>query len=117
MANSVTPKILKPGTRELVVSLDANGNVVLGDLSKYDSITLHATGTFGGGTLALEAGNDETNFAALPTAVSLTAAGIKSVAADGLGYKSYRLALSGATSPSITVTLVAVARAFASSVI
>lgn len=70
------------------------------------AMSLHAQGAdFGSGTAAIQASNDGTNFAALPTAVSLTANGIKSVALADLGYSWYRIDLSGATNPTVTISV------------
>ncbi len=57
---------------------------------------------YGSGTLAINGSNDGTNFVALPTAVSLGADGVKSVALADLGFKWYQLALTGSTNPAFT---------------
>ena len=70
------------------------------------AMSLHAQGAdFGSGTAAVQGSNDGTNFAALPTAVSLTANGIKSIALADLGYSWYRIDLSGATNPTVSITV------------
>lgn len=66
------------------------------------AISLGSDGNDGGGTLSLQGGVDGTNFYALPTAVSLTAAGIASAARNDLGYPYYNLHLAGSTNPTLT---------------
>lgn len=93
------------GQRTLVVTFDADGSFKF-QAPRLVSLSVQATGTFGAGTLSLQGGNDGTNFAALGTAISFTAAGAKGVAQADLGFKWYNLNLAGSTSPSITVTVV-----------
>ena len=59
------------------------------------AMSMQAVGTFDSGTIALQCSNDGTTYAALPTAVSHTVAGIKSVAAIDLGFRYYKLLVSG----------------------
>ena len=67
------------------------------------AMTLQGDGNDNGGTLSLQGSNDNSNFFALPTAVSLTAAGIASVAQADLGYEFYRVNLSNITGTSVAV--------------
>ncbi len=57
--------------------------------------SLQAVGTFDSGTVALQCSNDGVTYAALPTAVSHTAAGAKSVAPADLGFKYYKVVVTG----------------------
>ena len=65
------------------------------------AMAIGGDGNDGAGTLTLQASVDGTNFYALPTSVSLTAAGIASVARNDLGYPYYRLTLTGSTTPTL----------------
>jgi hypothetical protein len=90
---------------------DSNGTSgALDNLALASSIALQATGTFGGGTIALTGSNDGTNFYALPTAVTRTTPGLAAAAANGLGFRYYRLELTGATGPALTVSVVGTKR-------
>lgn len=66
------------------------------------AMSLQGDGTFGSGTLSLQGSNDGATFAELPTAVSLTVNGIKSVAVADLGYAYYRIHFAGSTNPTVT---------------
>lgn len=59
------------------------------------AMSLQAVGTFDSGTLALQASNDGVTYAALTTAVALTSAGMKGVATADMGYKFYKMVVSG----------------------
>ena len=68
------------------------------------AMSFHAQGSsFGAGTASLQGSNDGTNFFALPTAATTTANAIKSVSQADLGYKWYRIELTGATDPTLTI--------------
>ena len=70
--------------------------------AKLRAMSLDGKGTFGSGTLSLQGGNNGTDFYALPTAVSMTADGIASVALADLGYRFYRIHFTGSTNPTLT---------------
>jgi hypothetical protein len=71
--------------------------------AKLRAMSLHGQGSsFGAGTLSLQGSNDGDNFFALPTAVSITANGVASVALADLGYRFYRIHLTGSTNPTLT---------------
>jgi hypothetical protein len=97
----------------IVATVSGENNSVLEIPMKeqISAMSLQAVGTFGGSAqIDLKAGNDGTDAkrAALPTAASLTAEGIKSVAVADLGYRYYYLELSSAhASTDLTLTLVA----------
>ena len=84
------------------VTATADFNYTINSPGRILALSLHGQGTFGGGTLSLRGSNDGTNFFALPTAVSMTASGIASVAPADLGYRFYDIQLTGSTTPSIT---------------
>lgn len=67
------------------------------------AMTIQTIGDDGGGTTNLLCGNDGTNFVALPTAKSMTAAGVLSVVQADLGFKWYRIELTGSTNPTLTI--------------
>lgn len=112
MAFSTTKKCSNglPGVKTVTITLaDTSGNSDSENLHDCDTITLQVEGTFAAGSVAIQASNDGATFYALPTAVSIAAAGIKAVSADSLGFKFYRLALSGGGgTTSLTCTLVGV---------
>lgn len=58
---------------------------------------------FGGGTVELLGSNDGTNFVSLPTAKTINADGIKSVAIIDCGFLNYRVALTGSTNPTLSI--------------
>src|SRR5689334_21372188 len=64
-------------------------------------LTVYAFGTFGGGTVKLQASPDGTNWIDVPS-VSFTAAGMINV---DLGAYQVRAVLSGATAPSVSLVL------------
>jgi hypothetical protein len=112
MAFSTTKKCVQsiPGVKTVTVTLlDTAGNSDAENLHDCDTITLQVEGTFASAAVAVQVSNDGATFYALPTAVSISAAGLKSVPADGLGFKFYRLAMTGGGgTTSLTCTLVGV---------
>lgn len=88
---------------------DTSGNSAAESFPGAESITIQCTGTFGaGGSVTIHASNDGTNFVILPTAVTFTAAGIKSIALADLAFKFYRAALTaGDATTNLTLTAVA----------
>jgi len=68
-------------------------------------MSIHAQGSsFGAGTVELKGSNDGTNFFSLPTAKTLAANGIASVAVIDV-FLYYQIVLSGSTSPSLTISV------------
>jgi VCBS repeat-containing protein len=59
------------------------------------AVSVQFLGTFDSATISVQGSNDGTTFAALPTAVANTAAGIKSLAVADLAYKYYRFFTTG----------------------
>lgn len=75
------------------------------------ALSLQTVGNHDSGTVSLQASNDGVTYAALPTAVATTAAGIKSVAAADLAYRYYKISTTGGgASHSVVVHLVALVR-------
>lgn len=58
---------------------------------------------FGGGTVELKGSNDGVTFYSLPTSVTLSADGIKSVTIPNSGLLFYQIALTGSTSPTLSI--------------
>ena len=73
-----------------------NGNVDFEAVRPLLSISAQLRGTIGAGAVALQGSNDNSTFVALPTAVSFTAVGVKSVAVADLGFLYYRVAVTAA---------------------
>ena len=69
-----------------------NGNVDFEAVRPLLSLVAQLRGTYVAGTVALQGSLDNSTFVALPTAVSFTGAGIKSVAVADLGFLYYRAA-------------------------
>lgn len=55
------------------------------------SLSFQLAGTYSAGTVKMQASNDGTNYADTPTAASLGATGLKSVALLDCGFRYYRL--------------------------
>jgi hypothetical protein len=72
-----------------------NGNVDLDISEPLSSMSIQVEGR-SAATIDLQGSNNNVDFYALPTAVQLTADGIKSVAAVDLSYRYYRVAVTGA---------------------
>lgn len=100
-------------TRIITVSQSGanNGNVNFEIVKPLVSLTAQLGGTYAAGTVALQGSNDGSTFAALPTAVSFTGLGIKSVAVADLGYRHYRAAYSSMDAGN-TLDLTIVAKHF-----
>lgn len=103
---------LNRGTRTRVITYTQSGandgNVDMELHRPLAALSAQVVGTFTAGTIAIQGSNDNSNFVALPTAVSFSAVGIKSVAQADLGYRYYRAAFSSMNSAnSLTLTLVA----------
>lgn len=90
------------GTTVITIVMDTNGAVNIEDGHNNDHITIQATGAFGGGTVSILASNDGVNYAALPTPVTINAAGLYS--GGNIGFRHYQASLAGAAGASITLT-------------
>lgn len=117
MAFSTTIKNSNTIPGQIVVTvtlLDTAGSSDATQLGDCDSITIQVEGTFASGAVAVQVSNDGLTYYAVPTAVSISAAGLKSVPADGLGFRHYKFVLSGGDgTASLTCTIVGTKRHFA----
>lgn len=95
-------KVLHRGVTQITLTATANFSYVFQAPHGLSGMSLQSDGNDGGGTLVIQGSNDGVTFAALPTAVSLTAAGIASIAVADLGYCYYQVDLSGSTGPTLT---------------
>lgn len=92
----------------IATTVDATGATADFTVERPTAMSVQAQSTnFNTKTLSLQASNDGVNYAALPTAVALTASGIKSVAVADLGYLFYRINIDGAPLATMTVTVIA----------
>lgn len=108
IALSATTRLGQKVRRLRYVQSGANdGNVDFEAVRSLLSLTAQLRGTLGAGTVALQGSNDNSNFVALPTAVSFSAVGIKSVAVADLGFLYYRVAVASSNgSNDITLDVV-----------
>lgn len=74
----------------------SDGNVDFEATRPLLAMSTQLRGTIAAGTVAIQGSNDNSTFVALPTAVSHSATGIKSVAVADLGYLYYRVAVASA---------------------
>lgn len=86
---------------QVKVNFTADGDYQFQPEHPMRALSLQGDGNDGGGTVSLQGSNDGTNFFALPTAVSLTAAGVATVAQADLGYLWYGVHLTGSTTPTL----------------
>ena len=95
-----------PGVLEVTATTDATVDNFVHNFQApngLQAMSLQTKGSdYGSGTVAINGSNDGVNFVALPTAIALTADGVKSIALADLGYKHYQIALTGATNPVLT---------------
>lgn len=99
---------LQYGVFQVIITLDSLNQSQVFAMPRVTAMSLQVSGTFNASTtLDLQGSNDGTTYAALPTAVSLSAAGIKSVAVEDLGYRFYRaIILAEAPGSTLTVTVI-----------
>lgn len=103
MSFSTTLKLVNtiPGqTVATCVLSDTAGNGDAIDFGACDNITLQIVAAGTAATVTVQCSNDGSNFVALPTAVS-AASGAKSIPFDGLGFRKYRLVLSGGAADTV----------------
>lgn len=109
MAFSTTKVTSTPvmAIRQTVWTLaDTAGSSASEQFGDCSAITVQMTGTWSSATVAMQCSNDDTTWAALPTALSMSANGLNSVAANSLGFRYYRATMSGGgAGSSITVGL------------
>ena len=115
MAAPATTSDVFRGSRCRVITIGQsganNGNLDYEMSKPLISLTMQLTGTYVAGTVAIQGSNDGTNFVALPTAQSLSALGVKSVAVADLGFKHYRFAFTSMDAGN-TLVLYVVAKHF-----
>ena len=91
--------------KKLDVDFTAENDEVIFHGSNLTAMTIQSVGTHGAATIDIRGSNDGVTFAALPTAVSLAAAGIKSVAVADLAYRFYKvIELAAAATLSVYIT-------------
>lgn len=83
-------------------NLNANENTIAIGMENIQQATIACTGTFGGGTATVQISVDGTNF--VTSGLTLTAAGKVDLT---IPCKAMRVALTGATSPSLVVAMAA----------
>ena len=97
-------RIQRGVVREIITLDDLNDSQVL-QIPRVIAMSIQVSGTFNPTTtLNLQGSNDGVSYAALPTAISFTAAGMKSVALADLGFRFYRVIILVA-SPFATLTV------------
>ena len=95
------------GVLSLVATFTAQNDATVFEMPRVMAMSLQGSGTFGAATLDIQASNDGVTYAALPTAVSLSAAGIRSVAVADLGFRYYRvIVLAAAPTGTLTATVI-----------
>ena len=98
------------GARIITGTLGADGTLVVGeDFETAVAVSIQLTGTFNSSVQTVQVSNDGSTYAALPTTVSFSAAGYKTVALADLGFRF--LQFSGASaggSSNIAFTVVAI---------
>jgi hypothetical protein len=107
MAATIQTNRLQKGLIKHVITLGANNDAQAFQLPRVYSAGLDIRSSdFGGGTVAIQAAPNGTDYLALPTAVSTTSTAIKSIAVADLGFVNYRAIITGATAPAtVTITI------------
>ena len=114
MANAVNTLTLdnlasRPGVRKITGTVGTDGNfVVAGGLSSYDHISIQTTGSaFDSLIVTAEISNNGVDYVALPTALAFSAAGIKFIPANELGFEYLRFVMTNdGTSSSVPFVVV-----------
>ena len=91
MAATKSEQAVNKGKYLLTATFTAQNDAVTFQPRRPSSMSIQATGAFTAATIDIQASNDGTTYAALPTAVSLSALGHKSVALADLGFRYYRV--------------------------
>lgn len=94
---------MAPDCEQVTITFTADGDSQFQVNKAIRAMTFQGDGNDGAGTVSLQGSNDGTNFYALPTAISLTAAGVASVVQADLGYLYYNVHLTGSTGPTLRV--------------
>lgn len=106
MATTAEFSRLQDGVMQLKATFTAQNDAVVFQMSRVTAMSIQSVGTHGSATIDIQASNDGVTYAALPTAVSLTTAGHKSVALADLGFRFYRV-IELAASATLTAYVVA----------
>lgn len=95
-------------TGTIPTTVDTTGATLDFQLPRIRSASFQAVSSnFNGKTVSLQGAPDGTNYAELPTAASLTATGVKSVALADTAYYNYRINCTGTPTVAVVVTLIA----------
>ena len=109
MANFASKVWVSGGNAIETIKVTATANATLNFQPGHPikSMTLMALGgggnNFGGGTVELKCSNDGVTFFSLPTAKTLAADGVASVALIDQGFMFYQISLTNSTSPTLTI--------------
>ena len=79
------------GVHLIVVAFTAENDALVFKAPRATGMSIQSVGTHGTATINIQGSNDGVTYVALPTAVSLTTAGIKSAAVADLSYLFYRV--------------------------
>lgn len=104
MAATATISTLGPGKTVYTVTLTAQNDVYVFGTRRPSQITMQGEG-ISASDLTMQASNNGSDWYALPTATSLAADGLKSVATADLGYAYYRI-IEETASESVTATVI-----------
>lgn len=99
---TVKIKVLHRGVIQLTITATADFDYKFDAPHGLSGMSLQSDGNDGSGTLSLQGSNDGVTFAEFATPISLTAAGIKSMAVADLGYAFYNVHLTGSTGPTLS---------------
>lgn len=96
------------GVVRIVATLTAQNDVLNFSMPRLSAMSVQAEG-IATANVVIRASNNGVDYYALPTAVSLAADGIKSIAEADLGYLNYQIQLTTA-SDTVVVTVVGMAQ-------
>ena len=85
------------GKKILTVTFTAANDAVVFQPKRPLALSIQSLGAFTSATIDIQASNDGATYYALPTAVSLSALGIKDVASIDLGFAFYRVIMLAAS--------------------
>ena len=108
MAVTSSQDMPERGVTRIVATLTAQNDVLNFTMQRMSAMSIQAEG-LSTAAVDLNASNNGVDYYALPTAVSLAADGIKSVAVADLGYLNYQILLKTASNTA-TVTVVGMAQ-------
>src|SRR3990167_10432410 len=85
------------GKKILTVTFTAANDALVFQPKRPLALSLQSLGAFTTSTIDIQASNDGVTYYALPTAISLAALGVKSVASIDLGFAFYRVIMLAAS--------------------